>query len=146
MNIEIYLRKQLPNSNPQVSVGFGDSKLSTSITHMTQTIKINHAHESDTELVVTRNELDLYDTGRSHHANIVFVDKIIVDDFWEINDKFYPPVSKFEKDYEAHLDKVGAEDWIKESLTHNTHLFFNGKLIWNIKYPVRRSFFKDYNR
>ena len=51
-----------------------------------------------------------------------------------------------EQEASEHLEKVGKDDWIENSVINNTHLYFNGRLTWNIKYPVRRSFFKDHKR
>ena len=146
MNIEIYLRKENINSNPEVILQFGDVIQTQKIINQEQKLYMQGLeHNCDTKLSVGRDSKELYHTSRNHHDNKIFVDKIVVDNFWEFNESFYPPTTIFNQEYIDHLDKVGTDEWIKNSV-NNTHLFFNGILAWNIKYPVRRSFFKDLTR
>ena len=147
MNIEIHVRKDHLHSDPEITVQFGEVRLSEKISSVEQKISLkNIKHDCDATLSIERNEPGLYTTNQNYHDNKIFVDKVIVDDFWEFDNMFYPPTTTFTKEYEEHLDKVGFDDWIKQSMTYNTHLFFNGSLVWNVKYPGRRSFFKDVAR
>ena len=145
MNIEIFLRKESTRTNIPLTAQFGNTVVHEMITKQEQVLSLRQIeHTCDTKLSVIRDEQDLYETNRNHHSNKIFVDKVVIDDFWEIDEEFYPPVSVFDKEYTKHLEKVGKDDWIQNTLVRNTHLFFNGRLTWDIKYPVRRSFFKDY--
>lgn len=147
MNIEIFLRKENDQSDVPLIARFGDTEVTDIVRQREQIIKIDDIeHTHDTQLSLTRNEQNLYSTNRNHHSNKIFVDKVIIDDFWEINENFYPPTTVFDDQFKKHLSRVGTDDWINNSVTNNTHLFFNGSLIWDIKYPVRRSFFKDAHR
>lgn len=147
MNIEIFLRKENDRSDIPLTVKFGNTVVNGIITKQEQVLSLKQIeHTCDTQLSIIRNEQDLYETNRNHHSNKIFVDKVVIDDFWEIDEEFYPPVSVFDKEYTKHLEKVGKDDWIQNTLVRNTHLFFNGRLQWDIKYPVRRSFFKDFHR
>tara|TARA_R110000803_G_scaffold109763_2_gene178147 strand:+ start:1049 stop:1492 length:444 start_codon:yes stop_codon:yes gene_type:complete len=147
MNIKIFLRKENEHSDVPLAVKFGSIVVDKMITKQHQVISLESLeHTCDTQLSLARNEQALYETNRNHHSNKIFVDKVIIDDFWELDEEFYPPVTEFDEDYTQHIEKVGKDEWITNSLVNNTHLFFNGRLTWDIKYPVRRSFFKDYNR
>tara|TARA_Y100000592_G_scaffold27313_1_gene43389 strand:- start:13935 stop:14378 length:444 start_codon:yes stop_codon:yes gene_type:complete len=147
VNIELHLRKEKLESNPSIIVEFGKEKINETILSKQQIVYLkNLEHSNDTQLNIIRDDKELYTTARNHHLNKIFVDKVIVDDFWQFDESFYPPVTIFDKEYTQHLERVGEDDWIKNTLNNNTHLFFNGRLTWNIKYPVRRSFFKDYYR
>ena len=146
MNIEIHLRKENMDSDPEIILQFGDVTQTQKIINQEQKLHMQGLeHNCDTELSVRRDSKELYQTSRNHHDNKIFIDKVIVDDFWEFDDSFYPPTTIFDKEYMDHLDKVGTDQWMKNTV-NNTHLFFNGRLTWDIKYPVRRSFFKDLNR
>ena len=147
MNIEIFLRKESARTNIPLTVQFGNTVVHEMITKQEQVLSLKQIeHTCDTKLSVIRDEQDLYETSRNHHSNKIFVDRVILDDFWQLDEGFYPPVTEFDKEYTQHLEKVGKDDWIENSVVNNTHLYFNGRLTWNIKYPVRRSFFKDHNR
>tara|TARA_B110000444_G_scaffold162453_1_gene151793 strand:- start:487 stop:930 length:444 start_codon:yes stop_codon:yes gene_type:complete len=147
MNLEVHVTKTNMESNPEVTVKFGDRSKTELIESSTQKILLNDIeHTTETKLIVERNELGLYSTGQSHHINNIVVEKVILDDFWEFSKDFYPPTSELNKDYIEHLSHFDNCGWIKNTLGHNTHLFFNGTLTWQVKYPVRRSFFKDFKR
>ena len=147
MNIEIHLRKQDNQSNPDLTVSFGDIIQHVTVKDLKQTILINRIkHESDTKLIIERNDTKLYNTKHDHHSNKIFVDRVIVDNFWQFDKDFYPPTTQFHNEYKEHIKKVGSADWIANSMKFNTHLYFNGCLEWNVKYPVRRCFFKDIER
>ena len=147
VNIELHLRKEHHESNPSIIVEFGKVRQNEIISSLQQKVCLTDLeHLNDAQLNVIRCDGTLYKTGNNHHPNKIFVDKVIVDDFWQFDESFYPPITVFDKDYTEHVKKVGEDDWIKDTSINNTHLFFNGRLSWNIKYPVRRSFFKDYNR
>lgn len=147
LNIEIHLSKSSADSNPEVTVRFGDKFHAERIQSIKQKICLrNLKHNKDVKLIVERNEQELYSTGLSHHDNKIYVDKVVVDDFWEFNNNFYTPTSLLNDDYIEYIDKTEDGKWIKNTLVNNTHLFFNGSLVWDIKYPVRRSFFKDFHR
>lgn len=147
MNIEVHLRKEHSETNPSIIVEFGKVRINETISSQQQTVCLKDLeHSCDTRLNVIRCDETLYKTESNHHGNKIFVDKVIVDDFWQFDESFYPPVTVFDEAYTEHIKKVGEADWIKDTQINNTHLFFNGRLSWNIKYPVRRSFFKDYHR
>ena len=147
MNIKIFLRKENENDAVPLVIKFGNTVVNETITEQQQVISLESLeHTFDTQLSLVRNEQALYGTGRNHHNNKIFVDRVIIDDFWEFDEEFYPPVTEFDKEYTQHIEKVGKDDWIENSFVNNTHLYFNGRLTWDIKYPVRRSFFKDHNR
>lgn len=147
MNIEIEFRKTILENNPEVTVRFGDVIRTFELVAEKQIERLtNLEHDKDTQLIVGRNQKDILESNLTHHSNNICVDKVIVDDFWQFDANFHTPTSILDDDYEKHLDRLGEGAWIKDSLKHNTHLFFNGKLLWDIKYPVRRTFLKDVNR
>ena len=147
MNIKIFLRKENEHNAVPLVVEFGNRVVNEIITEKKQVISLESLeHTFDTQLSIARNEHALYETSRNHHNNKIFVDTVIIDDFWELDEEFYPPVTEFDKEYTQHIEKVGKDHWIENSVVNNTHLYFNGRLTWDIKYPVRRSFFKDHNR
>jgi hypothetical protein len=147
MNLEVHVSKSNRESNPELTVRFGDASHTQLIDSDKQKIVLHDIeHTMDTQLVVERNEQTLYSTEQSHHSNNVIVEKIVLDDFWEFGKDFYPPTSDLNNDYVKHLSKLDNTKWIKNTLIYNTHLFFNGTLTWQIKYPVRRSFFKDFKK
>ena len=146
MNLEVHVIKSNTETNPALTIKFGDTTQTHDIYTGKQKIKLKVKHDCDTKLVIERNEESLYLTDQSHHANNLIVDKIVLDDFWEFGQDFYPPKSKLNQQYMEHLSKFNDCEWIKNTLGHNTHLFFNGSLTWDIKFPVRRSFFKDFKR
>lgn len=132
--------------NPRIFIKYsGETKVET-IYKLEQTIYLNVLHICDTKLVISRKQLDLYTTGYNYHVNKITINKIILDDFWELKKDFYTPKSICDQEYLDHYDKVDEGDWLNDALPHNTTLFFNGSLEWDIKYPVRRSFYKDINR
>ena len=131
-------------TNPEVMVQFSDFQKIESIVSSRQKIYLHGLHHyKDTQLIIERNESSLFSTGLSHHVNKISVDKVIVDDFWEFDPNFYTPTSILDATYKKYLSQFSDSDWIQGALTNNTHLFFNGRLVWDIKYPVRRSLFKD---
>ena len=70
MNIEIHLRKQDNQSNPDLTVSFGDIIQHETVKDLKQTILINRIkHESDTKLIIERNDTKLYNTKHDHHSN-----------------------------------------------------------------------------
>jgi hypothetical protein len=146
MNIEILLSKISSDTTPEVTIEFADYKRTVRIVGLNEIVKFDVEHNKDNQLVVSRSEADLYRTRFNYHTNKVSIDKVIVDDFWEFNSTFYTPHSILDTEYSSHANKVGEGEWISDALVYNTTLFFNGKLVWEIKYPVRRSIFKDYNR
>ena len=147
MNIKIFLRKEKSDNVVPLCVKFGNTVFNEVITEQQQVISLESLkHTFDTQLSLVRNERELYETGRNHHDNKIIVDRVVIDDFWELDGEFYPPVTEFDNDFKQHIEKVGKDAWIENSVVNNTHLYFNGSLTWDIKYPVRRSFFKDRTR
>ena len=144
MNIELHLSKSSLDSSPEVTVRFGEVAETISIRSGKQQINLRDlTHDRDQQLIVERDEQELYHTGLSHHENKIIVDKVIVDDFWEFNKNFYTPKSVLSKNYKQYINRFNNAEWIKQNLSKNTHIFFNGTLTWDVKYPVRRTFFKD---
>lgn len=147
MNIEIKVSKLSIDNDPKLYVIFGETTFEQNIIFLNQSLYLMDIdHKKDTKLIVGRYDPDLYFTRYNHHVNKVTIDKVIIDDFWTIEKDFYPPKSTLDIAYKNHVNKVGEGEWILDSLKYNTTLFFNGSLQWDIKYPVRRSFFKDINR
>jgi len=135
------------SDNPEVIVRFGNVKSTFILISERQTVSLTGIkHDKDTQLIIERHQDDILYSNKTHHSNNIFVEKVTVDDFWEFDANFYTPESILDEDYVRHLEKLKDGDWIKKSLLHNTHLFFNGRLSWDIKYPVRRTFLKDINR
>ena len=144
MNIDISFRKTDLGGDPEVTVRFGSIIKSVKLTAREQVVRLSDVqHFKDNQLIIERDQKDILDSDRTHHNNIVCVDRVTVDDFWNFDTNFHTPTSVLDATYERHLHRVGNIDEITQSLNHNTHLFFNGKLIWDIKYPVRRTFLKD---
>jgi len=147
MNIELQFKKSNLKSEPTIEIHFGDTVIKTQIKSLEHKLIMHDLkHDTDNELVVMRREDYLYNTQKTHHENKVIVEKVIVDDFWELGPDWYTPESVLDSHYLKHIEGIDGSEWIKNTLNHNTHLFFNGKLRWQIKYPVRRCFFKDVRR
>ena len=147
MKIAIHLRKDNNESNPELTAKFGDHKHDTKVKNISEVITLSDIdHRSDNKLVIERNDCELYNTKQDHHSNKIYIDKIVVDEFWQFDKDFYPPVTVFNPEYRRHIAEVGSADWIKNSIEYNTDLYFNGRLEWKVKYPVRRCFFKDIER
>jgi len=147
MNIEIHLHKTQLDSDPEIGVQFGVYGFKAQIGSRDQKLYLKQVdHHKDGQLVISRNETYLYQTGKNHHVNKVVIDKVIVDDFWEFDPSWYTPESVLDDRYKNYVKGIKRSEWIEECLVHNSHIFFNGKLVWNIKYPVRRSFFEDRHR
>ena len=146
MNIEIQVSKSNMDYDPKIFINYsGETKVET-IYKLKQTICFNVSHNCDTKLVISRKQSDLYKTGYNYHVNKIIIEKIILDDFWELTKEFYTPKSICDQEYIDHFKKVDEGDWLQDALPYNTTLFFNGSLEWDIMYPVRRSFYKDINR
>ena len=126
---------------------FVDHKHDIKVKNISEVITLSDIdHRSDNKLVIERNDRELYNTKQDHHSNKIYIDKIVVDEFWQFDKDFYPPVTVFNPEYRRHIAEVGSADWIKNSIEYNTDLYFNGRLEWKVKYPVRRCFFKDIER
>ena len=147
MNIDIKVRKTNIETNPRLSISFGDTSIEQTVIFLNQTIHlVDINHSQDTKLIIRRDDPDLYFTRYNYHTNKIFIDKIIIDDFWELTHDFNTPISICDQAYIDHFKRVDEGDWLDDVLPYNTTLFFNGSLQWDIKYPVRRSFYKDINR
>ena len=147
MNIDIKVRKTNIETNPRLTISFGDTSIEQTVIFLNQTIHlVDINHSQDTKLIIRRDDPDLYFTRYNHHTNKIFIDKIIIDDFWELTHDFNTPISIPDIAYNNHVAQVGDGEWIPEALKQNTTLFFNGSLEWSIMHPVRRTFFKDIHR
>ena len=146
MNIKIQISKLSMDYNPIIEINFAELVQVETIDTLKKTISLKTPHKYDTKLIISRKQTDLYSTGFNYHVNKVIVERVVLDNFWELTKTFYTPKSICDQEYIDHFKRVEEGDWLDDALPHNTTLFFNGSLQWDIKYPVRRSFYKDINR
>ena len=67
MNIEIHVRKDHLHSDPEITVQFGEVRLSEKISSVEQKISLkNIKHDCDATLSIERNEPGLYTTNQSY--------------------------------------------------------------------------------
>lgn len=92
-------------------------------------------------LKISRHEQGLYHTQRLTHESHVFVDKIILDNFWTIDEKNHWSTTSYDQKYVNHL-KDKQVTWELSKKMYNNILYFNGSLIYNITIPIRGMFFK----
>ena len=64
----------------------------------------------------------MYFTRYNHHTNKIFIDKIIIDDFWEITHNFYTPISIPDTAYNNPA-QVGEGEWIQCTKTKYNIVF-----------------------
>ena len=84
MNIELHLSKSSLDSSPEVTVRFGEVAETISIRSGKQQIYLRDlTHDRDQQLIVERDEQELYDTGLSHHENKIIVDSVDLVIFFE---------------------------------------------------------------
>jgi hypothetical protein len=146
LNIKIQVSKLSLDYDPIIEINFAGLSQVETIDTMQKTICLNTSHEYDTKLIISRKQTDLYSTGFNYHVNKVTIERVLLDNFWELTKTFYTPISICDQEYIDHFKRVDEGNWLDDVLPYNTTLFFNGSLQWDIKYPVRRSFYKDINR
>ncbi len=89
MKIAIHLRKDNNESNPELTAKFGDHKHYTKVKNISEVITLSDIdHRSDNKLVIERNDRELYNTKQDHHSNKIYIDKIVVDEFWQFDKDF----------------------------------------------------------
>jgi len=136
MNILIVLKKQSDNSDPVVLVQEKTIVLSKLIFEVRLDVEI------PTVLKISRNEPELYTTTNTCLDNCVYVDKIIIDNFWEITESNHLSVTEYNKEYIEHVLKFQHTYELSKTL-YNNALFFNGSLLYNLTKPIRSMFFND---
>ena len=147
VKIQIHLKKSNADNDPVITIKFGEVIKIEKLDSIDKKIYLDDLqHDKDTKLVIERNDSNIYSTQQPYHENNIIIEKVIVDDFWEFNESFYTPIGVLDDDYRNYLEKIGKISLIEKQLVYNTHLFFNGRFEWEIKYPVRRCFFKDFER
>ena len=143
MNIKIYMSKINNDSNPLLSIQIGTTNIEVIVDQLNMHCSFDIEHSANTKLFINRNDPSLYRTGYNYHVNKVSIDRVIIDNFWEVTAAFNTPKSCPDSEYMEHSVKVGGGEWITDAMIYNTALFFNGYLEYDIKYPVRRTFFED---
>jgi hypothetical protein len=92
------------------------------------------------KLVISRDESDLYSTDKLVHDSYIIIDKIIIDDFWEIAEGNHWSKTIYKKEYISHvLDKNHTWELTKDLF--NNVLYFNGEIEYTISTPIRGMFF-----
>lgn len=134
MKISIILSKNNDKTNPLLTVGYND--------HIQEFIIGSLCHEIEFDvyprpgsLRISRKESMI---GTSH-LTYVSIDKIILDEFWEINSGNDPSYTEYDEDYVGHAINLGAS-WELTKKRHNNVLFFNGSIRYDITFPLRSMF------
>ena len=71
----------------------------------------------------------------------VVIDKIIIDDFWQLNENNFPSYSYYDNNY-FNTAKANGATWELEKYRYNNVLFFNGKIDCIISTPIRGMFWQ----
>ena len=97
--------------------------------------------ESDTDVVISRRDKNLYQTAKLVHDTYVIVEQILIDDFWIIDHNNHWSKTVYDQEYCDHL-KDKPVTWELSKDLYNNVLFFNGSLVYHITTPIRGMFFK----
>jgi hypothetical protein len=97
--------------------------------------------DSDTDIVITRCDKNLYQTAKLVHDTYVIVEQILIDNFWIIGHTNHWSKTVYDQEYFDHL-KDKPTTWELSKDLYNNVLFFNGSLIYYITTPIRGMFFK----
>ena len=134
MKISITLSKNNDKTSPLLTVNYND--------HVQQFIMDSLCHEIKLDVLpqpgplrISRKEPMI---GTSH-LTYVYIDKIVLDEFWEINSGNDPSHTEYDEEYiDAAINK-GAT-WELTKKRHNNVLFFNGSIRYDIIFPLRSMF------
>lgn len=97
--------------------------------------------ESDTDIVISRCDKNLYQTNKLVHDTYIIVEQILIDNFWVIGHNNHWSKTMYDQEYYNYLlDKPVTWELSKD--LYNNVLFFNGSLIYHITTPIRGMFFK----
>jgi len=147
MNFQIFLRKNnLPSAIIAIELLKDEHMIhydhfSMIENEIKKTFAIEPSVYDQYTLKISRHELDLYQTDKMIHDSHVIVDKIVLDDFWTIDDKNHWSKTIYDPEYVAHL-KDKEVTWELSKDLHNNILYFNGSLDYKISIPIRGMFFK----
>lgn len=73
------------------------------------------------------------------HKTWVIVNEILIDNYWKITEHNHCSKTIYDNEYLTHAKKLGAT-WELTKDLYNNVLFFNGRLCYDILFPVRRMF------
>lgn len=79
--------------------------------------------------------------GKTVLENYVTIDKIVIDDFWELSSDNFQSITTYDSEYKKLSIENGAT-WEVQKEYHNNVLFFCGDISTEIKTPVRNMFWQ----
>ena len=88
MNIKIQVSKLSMEYNPVIVINFAGLVKVETIDTLEKTISLNTPHKYDTKLIISRKQKDLYSTGFNYHVNKVIVERVVLDNFWELTNYY----------------------------------------------------------
>jgi hypothetical protein len=133
MKITVTLEKQTENSDPEVWINDTVYTLEDPITTIEMDIEI------PTIFRIGRHDDSIYLTADTVLANCVYVREIVIDDFWRISEQNNPSVTIFDMAYADHVVRL-PYSYELTPVEHNTAIYFNGSLVYDIPKPVRKMF------
>jgi hypothetical protein len=144
MNIAIYWK--IKNKKKPITVGVKifnskdyiyNTKLTIKSESMTNFEIPDFKQNSTYTFSVSRQEI-LKSNSCTLDAWLV-IDKVIIDDFWELSEQNFPSYSYYNNEY-YNAVKINGATWELEKYRFNNVLFFNGKIEFSITTPVRTMF------
>ena len=134
MKISITLSKNNDKTNPLLAVSYNDHVQQFIMGSLCNKIEFDVLPQPGS-LRISRKEPMI---GTSH-LTYVYIDKIVLDEFWEINSGNDPGHTEYDEEYiDAAINK-GAT-WELTKKRHNNVLFFNGSIRYDIIFPLRSMF------
>ena len=135
MKVVVTLEKQNTDTNPVVWIDDTAYTLVELVTVIELDIMI------PTVLRIGRHDKELYGTTNTVLDNCIYVKEMIIDDFWTINEQNNPSRTIFDIAYADHVVRL-PYSYELTPVEHNTAIYFNGSLVYDIPKPIRKMFWR----
>ena len=121
-------------TNPQIIISYNDHHEEITMDLNVKIVSLDVPTQQGA-LRISRNEPIIAPS----HVTHIRIDRLILDDFWEINCNNDPSFTEYDEDYIEHARNSGAS-WEITKDRHNNVLFFNGSIRYDIRFPLRSMF------